>query len=81
MFFVPSVQKPSASPPPPHSRISPLGLSETVQGSSAARAKPALAAPGTGPEGDPPEPQAGAGGCRALPWSTRQEGKRLTPFL
>lgn len=58
MFFVPSVQKPSASLPPPHSRISPPGLSETVQGSSAARAKPALAAPGARPKGDPREPHA-----------------------
>lgn len=31
MFFVPSVQKPLVSPPP-HSSVSPSGVSETVQG-------------------------------------------------
>lgn len=41
MFFVPSVQKPSVSPPP-HSRVSPSGLSETVQGYPAAVRNQAL---------------------------------------
>lgn len=43
MFFVPSVQKPLVSPPP-HSSISPSGVSETVQGLPAAQTKLGLAA-------------------------------------
>lgn len=43
MFFVPSVQKPLVSPPP-HSSISPSGVSETVQGLPVLQTKLGLAA-------------------------------------
>lgn len=77
MFFVPSVQKPLVSPPP-HSSISPLGVSETVQGLPAPRTKLGLAAlrtRGCGNRGDLGSPEE-LGRLNLLPL---EDGQRVTP--